>query len=362
MASRRIAIVTDSFLPAVDSTTRTLGHVVDRLIDAGHEVSVIAPGPGLPSYRGAPITRVSTLERPGRQVRAALEKIGPDVVQVSSPGTVGRKALKQASRVGVPSLVVQQAPVPPLLEDLWRQKVAERADRVLVTADWMRGRLGELGVDAPLWRPGVDAAAFTPALRDDWLHGAWSKRKSRPRPLVVVGYVGSLRNQHDVRRLVEAQLPDTRLVVIGDGPQRAWLAERLPRAQFVGNLSTGHLATAVASLDVLLHPGTQQTCAHALREAAASGVPVLAPDCGGAAEVVRPRETGLLYDPRTRSGLREALASLVADQRRGLLGEQGRELALARGWNDAVAELEGHLAELAGPRPGPVEGHPATAA
>ncbi len=66
-----------------------------------------------------------------------------------------------------------------LAADYWRAKVAERADDVLVTAPWMVERAAELGVRASLWAPGVDTDAFTPALRDQWLHGSWSRKASR---------------------------------------------------------------------------------------------------------------------------------------------------------------------------------------
>ena len=95
------------------------------------------------------------------------------------PATLGRKALKWARRQGVPTVVVEQSPVLDLTADYWRAKVADRADRLLVTSHWMRERVAEFGVDAELWAPGVDTAAFTPALRDQWLHDTWSRKRSR---------------------------------------------------------------------------------------------------------------------------------------------------------------------------------------
>src|SRR3546814_8436466 len=231
----------------------------------------------------APVARIRPLDKPGRQVHAALADFAPDLVHVASPGILGRKALKHAERLGAETLVVQQSPVPPLTAEHWLRKVHARADTVVVTCDWMQQRLDTLGVEAPVWRPGVDVAAWNPHLRDDFLHASWSRRNKERTPLAVVGFVGSLHKRHGVRRLVEvASVPGVRLVVIGDGPQRGWLEERLGDAKFLGEVEPGDLATAMATLDVLVHPGEQQTCAHALREASASGVPVVAPRTGGA--------------------------------------------------------------------------------
>ena len=335
----RIALVTETFYPATDGTTTTLKAVADRLVDTGHEVRIVAPGPGIGSYRGCRVVRIRPLEPVGNQVRAALDDFRPDLVHVTSPGTLGRKALKHTRRQGIASVVVEQGPVLDMAADYWRAKVADRADAVLVTSTWMVERMAEFGVTAGLWRPGVDTDAYTPSLRDQWLYDAWSQAKTDG-PRVVVGYVGGLHKRHGVRRLAEvASIPTARLVVIGAGPQRDWLETRAEDAKLVGPLQTGDLTIALPTLDVLVHPGEHETCCHALREAAASGVPVVAPRSGGAPDVVRHLETGLLYDPRDPRDLRRAVTAVVADRHRSLLGRRARELARMRTWTDAVDEL-----------------------
>jgi phosphatidylinositol alpha 1,6-mannosyltransferase len=169
---------------------------------------------------------------------------------------------------------------------------------------------------------------------------------------VVVGYVGSLHKKHGVRRLSElADLPNVRLVVIGDGPERSWLEKKLPDARFTGPLETGDLTIAVPTLDLLVHPGEHETDCHALREAGASGVPVVAARAGGAPDVVRHLETGLLFDPADKRDLRRAVAAVAADKHRRLLGAAGRELVTERTWTDAVDELLAHY-----PSPAPLVG------
>jgi phosphatidylinositol alpha 1,6-mannosyltransferase len=314
--------------------------VVDRLVDTGHDVLVVAQAPGLTTYRGCSVARIQPRELVGTQVRAVLESFGPDLVHVTSPDTVGRKALKHATRLGIRTLTVQQTPVSHLAADRWRSKVAERSDRVLVTAGWMRDRLADLDIPADLWAPGVDTAAFGPQLRDTWLHDSWARAKSKSGPRVVVGYVGSLHRRHGVRRLAElAKVPGTRPVLIGDGPQKPWLRTRLPHAKFTGALETGDLTRAMAALDLLVHPGTEETCCHALREAAASGVPVVAPRAGGAPDVVRSMESGLLYDPTDGAALVRAVSTVAGDRHRALLGRQGRALVCRRDWGVVVDEL-----------------------
>lgn len=346
----RIVLATESFYPAPDCTTTTLKATADRLVDRGHAVRIVAPGPGLASYRGCDVIRVRPLEPTGAQVREAIEGFAPDLVQVHSPRAVGRKALKHAGRAGVPTLVVEQSPVLDLAADYWRAKVAERADRVLVTSPWMVDRAAELGVDAGCWEPGVDPLAFTPTLRDPWLHRSWSRARSGDRR-VVVGYVGGLHKSAGVRRLAAlAALPGIRVVVIGAGPEREWLTRRLPHARFTGPLGIGDLTIAMPTLDLLVHPGEHETDCHTLRAAGAAGVPVVAPRCGGARDVVGHLETGVLYDAADSRDLARAVASVAADPHRQLLGAAGRERALRRTWVDAVDEL----VAAAYPAPAPV--------
>ena len=348
----RIALVTESFYPAVDSTTTTVRQVADHLIDAGHVVLLVAPAPGLAAYRGARIARIASPDtgiRTGAQVRDALAGFAPDLVHVTSPGRVGRKALKHASRLGFPTLLVEQSHVPQAATDPWLRRCRSHADHAVVTTRWMHAELTAAGIEAPpVWSPGVDLAAYGPQLRDERLHARWSRERSPGGPRVVIGHVGGLRRQHGVRRLVEVdRVPGTRLVVVGDGPQRRWLTDRLPDATFTGTLTGGDLSTALASLDVLVHPGEDETDCHVLREATASGVPVVAPASGGTLDAVRHERTGLLYDPADPRDLRRAVATLVADpELRARLGRHGRARAGQRSWRDAVDELVGvHYAE-----------------
>ena len=356
----RTLLVTESFYPAVDGTTTMVKATADRLIERGHDLAIVAPAPGLTTYRHSRVTRVSPLGKPGAQVRDAIDAFAPDAIVVvtpaATPAGLGRRAIKHARARGVSTTVVQTAPVPDLAWEYWRRRIADRADRVVVTAPWLSARMASLGVPTIVWTPGVDPLAFTPALRDTWLHDRWAKVRSVDGPRVVVGFVGSLHKRHGVRALAGlADVPGISPVIIGDGPQRDWLADRLPTARFTGALETGDLTVAMASLDVLVHPGERETCCHALREASASGLPIVAPRAGGAHSWVRPLETGLLYDPEEEHGLVRAVHAVASDSRRDLLGAEGRRRAQARGWDDAVDELVVHLARVAGLAESPVD-------
>jgi phosphatidylinositol alpha 1,6-mannosyltransferase len=232
---------------------------------------------------------------------------------------------------------------------VWSRSVAPRADGVVATADWMVERCRELGApETALWLPGVDTRAFSPTLRDEQLHDSWARARSKAGPRVVVGHAGALKRSHGVRRLADvARVPGGRLVVIGEGKQQAWLATQVPDAKLAGHLAETELATALASMDVLVQPSGVETCGHLIRAGMASGVAVIAPATGGAERILRDGDTGLLHDPRSPGALRKAVATLLADaDLRERIARAARAEAERRDWATALgALLEQHIGD-----------------
>jgi phosphatidylinositol alpha 1,6-mannosyltransferase len=354
----RVAIVTESFLPHVNGVTNTVRHVAERLLQTGHEVLIIAPGPGPSSHHGARVVRVRSLPLPGYRsfslglpdaaVEGTIADFAPDVVHLASPVLLGAVGLRVARRLGVPTVAVYQTDVGafarqygvralPVIER-WVARIHRRSSRTLVPSTSSRTQLAALGVpNLHVWRRGVSLDLFGPGHRSQEQHHRFAQC---PRS-VVIGYVGRLAAEKQVRRLVElADLPGTRLVVIGDGPLRPWLEHRLPEATFTGMLGGQELATAFASLDVFVHPGESETFCQTVQEAQASGVPVVAPATGGPLDLVEHGRTGLLYAPADGPSLRRAVERVADDRllRRSLAREARRHVA-GRTWAHVVDEL-----------------------
>jgi glycosyltransferase involved in cell wall biosynthesis len=102
-----------------------------------------------------------------------------------------------------------------------------------------------------------------------------------------------------------------RLVVIGDGPDRERLrALAGPTVELVGHVDEATKVELLGSARALLAPQVEDF-GIAMVEALAAGVPVGAPDAGGAADIVRTGVTGALYSPYDRHGLSDAVQALL---------------------------------------------------
>ena len=370
----RVAIVSESFLPQVNGVSNSVRHTVNRLLDTGHEVLVVAPGPGVRDYRGARVVRVRSMGLPGYRsfmlglpdtaLERALTEFRPDVVHLASPALLGASGLRAARKLGVPTVAIYQTDLAGFargygvrgadpLVDRFVAGVHKRADRTLVPSLASLTQLDALGVpNLHLWRRGVSLDLFDPDARDEELHARWARpARGEQAQRTVVGYVGRLAHEKQVRRLATvAKVPDTRMVVVGDGPERGWLERRIPDGKFTGLLRGENLARAFASLDVFVHTGTAETFCQTIQEAQASGVPVVAPACGGPLDLVENGVTGLLYDPRDPRALRASVARLVGDPvlRRRLAREAMLSVG-GRTWEQVVDELvDVHYAAVMG--------------
>lgn len=346
----RVAIVAESFLPHMNGVTGSVLQVVRHLEAAGHETLVLAPrAPGsgdadgatlltsipLPSY---PEVRVAVA--PVARIRRVLREFRPDVVHLASPAVLGWQGLVAAERNGVPAVAVYQTDVISYAErygvpgaaPLVASHIARlhrRATLTLAPSSHAERQLTELGVDrVRRWGRGVDAERFAPHKRSE----AWRERTA-PGELVI-GYVGRLAPEKQVADLrAIAGIPGTRLVIVGDGPERARLEALLPGAVFTGFLEGEELAEAMASFDIFVHPGESETFCQTVQEALSSGVPVVATGRGGPVDLVRSSVDGWLYRPGDLDDLRARVLDLVGDDaKRAAFGREARESVASRTW------------------------------
>ena len=363
----RVALLAESFLPHMNGVTGSVLHVLRHLAEAGHETLVIAPKSGdvtadlhgaraellrsvpLPSY---PEVRV-VFARAAR-LGALLRDFDPDVVHLASPFVLGWQGLAAADALRIPTVAVYQTdviayaqkyglPHATALVEGHVARLHRRATLTLAPSSASMHQLESLGIDRlRRWGRGVDAVRFAPTHRDD----TW-RAEVAPNGERIVGYVGRLapeKQVDDLRAL--AGMPNTRLVIVGDGPSRAGLQTAIPDAVFTGHLSGDTLARVMAGFDVFVHPGESETFGQTIQEALASGVPVVATGVGGPLDLVRSSVDGWLYRPGDLDDLRARVSDLVGDEsKRQAFARAARDAVTGRTWSALTDDLVGHYRE-----------------
>lgn len=361
----RVALITECFLPSINGVTNSVLRMLEHLGRRGHQAMVIAPSDprGVPSsYAGFPVRTTASMTLPwypdmrmsttfSVQIEWLLADFAPDVVHLAAPVVLGSKGLAATNRLGLPSVALYQTEVPayaaqygyPAAEPLlWRhlRKVHNTASLTLAPSSYTRDELTDRGFQrVGVWGRGVDTERFNPARRDSHLHQTWA-----PNGEVVIGYMGRLGAEKRVGDLaVLADLPGTRLVIIGDGPERAALESALPNAVFTGMLTGDQLPRQLASLDLFVHPGELETFGQAIQEAQASGLPTIAPRRGGPIDLIEPSHNGWLYTPGDLTDLRSRVADLAGDAfKRAVFGRTARQRTELRSWPQLCDQLLGH--------------------
>ncbi|MBU8859159.1 MULTISPECIES: glycosyltransferase family 1 protein [unclassified Micromonospora] len=369
----RIAIVTESFPPDVNGVAHSVVRAAEHLVARGHEPLVVAPAPAggrrrRVDHHAYPVVRLPSVPLPRYQgFRLAVPSVGltgallghrPDVVHLASPFVLGAAGASVAARHGLPAVAVYQTDVAAYARAYrvgwgeaaaWRRirEIHNSAQRTLAPSTRAASDLINHGVRRIwLWRRGVDAVRFHPARRSEQLRATLATGGE-----LLVGYVGRLAPEKRVDLLAPVtDLPGVRVVVVGDGPARRQLERALPAVRFLGVRRDDALAELYASLDVFVHTGPHETFGQTLQEAAASGVPVVAPASGGPVDLVESGVTGLLVPPDDGAALAAAVAELAADpSRRARYGAAARAAVARRSWDAVGDELIGHYqAVLAG--------------
>lgn len=374
----RVAIVTESFLPSLNGVTTSVCRVLECLRGRGHEALVIAPRPAPSSYAGYAVHGVASVPvrqfpvgLPSGEIEEVLGAFAPDVVHVASPFVLGARGLTAAHRLRIPAVAIYQTDMPSYILQhgrgavgrgaaraawRWVRRMHSTADLTLAPSSAALTDLRAHGIPrTELWGRGVDTALFQPGWRGD--AGTRALRRTlAPSGETLVGYVGRMAPEKELHRLAEvATIPGTRLVLVGEGPSREEVGSILAEAVagtsgrpnrppvFLGRRDGDDLARAYAAMDLFVHTGTKETFGQTLQEAAATGLPVVAPARGGPLDLVDHSRTGLLFDPDEPTALRDCVAHLVGDRvKREAMGAAGRARVADRSWSALTDQLLAH--------------------
>jgi glycosyltransferase involved in cell wall biosynthesis len=369
----RVALVTGSYNFIADGVALTLNRLVAYLESVGVEVLVIAPVAKVPAFdHVGEVAPAPSAPFPFRNdyrlafgltpaLRRRLEAFAPDIVHAATPDWLGYQALTFARARGIPAVASYHTRYETYLKDYglgflsdflteWLKRFYGGFDEVYapspsmidsLIADGFRGNIA-------LWGRGVDTVRFDPAKRS----AAFRARLGSDDETPIIAFVGRLVREKRLDTLgqVSERIShlDHRLLVVGDGPDRAMLEQAAPRAFFTGFLGGEDLATAYASADIFLFPSDTETFGAVTLEAMASGLSAICADATGSRCLVVPGVTGFLAPPgeaQVFAGHVETLVRDTALRRRMAAAARARSLSFT--WEADMASLLARYEALA---------------
>lgn len=229
---------------------------------------------------------------------------------------------------GIPYSFTMHGPTEFFAAHWWRlgEKVA-RASHVAAISHFCRAQLMYLSPPEAWDRIRIVHCGVTPAL--------YGPHEETSAPTVT--FVGRLDSVKGTPLLLEAfgriaaDLPEARLSIIGDGPERAACEARAKelglgaRVVFHGYKSSDEVAQMLRGSDMLVLPSFAEGVPVVLMEAMASGIPVIASQVAGVAELVENGVSGYVIPAGDLDTLTARLRELLADPAlRTRMGAAGR--------------------------------------
>jgi glycosyltransferase involved in cell wall biosynthesis len=219
------------------------------------------------------------------------------------------------------------------------------ADRIVVLSKWSKKRIVDMGglpaAKILVFPSGTDTSLFYPMDKE----AAYQKIGVDPSQHYV-GFIGSFLAHQGIDMLIDAaplileEKPDTRFLLVGDGPMRSVWNETIQKMGlkehfiFTGHVPYREVPDYIGAMDICVaphHRETNQASPVKLFDYMASARPIVASNIEVVEEIIAGCGCAVLIEPDNHEKLAEGILSLLrnpslADE----LGKRGRRMALAR--------------------------------
>ncbi len=347
-----IVFVSETWPPQVNGVAFTVKSLAQGMAAHGHQVEVVRPGASgrdgavdLVRARGVPLPQYPGLlvgMPQGGELRKRWFASRPDAAYIATEGLLGISAMRAANALEIPVVTGFHTRFHDyaahygmgLLAPFVRSRLLQfhrRAQMTLVPTRALAEELTQAGVrHVRRLRRGVDTDLFSPQRRDPALRASWGAAADTP-VLLCVGRIAAEKGLGlalQAFRALQARAPAARMVMVGDGPQRAALATAYPDVLFVGTKHGEELAAHYASADVFLFPSLTETFGNVVLEAMASGLALVAFDRAAVQEHVANGISGLVLPVTDARGFITSAYELSLDaETRRMLGTNARIVA-----------------------------------
>ena len=346
---------------------------------AGHEIVILAPGAEDRVTEVAPGAMIATIAAARfpldrnyhyfddeERLNAALNAWAPDLVEVASPwtsaamvarwqGSAPRALIMHSDPLSAYAYrwlqgLLSRETIDRRFDWYWRhlRRLNRAFDFVISASENLTQRLRDGGVDKARTVPmGVEPGLFSPTLRNAVLRAEMLRQCGLSEDATLLVGLGRMAPEKRWPMVCEAVLASgsshpVGLILIGAGRKRAQVVRSTQRSPHIAVLppvrDRDRLARVVASADALVHGCEAETFCMVAAEGAASGLPLILPNRGGAADHYR-RGQGALYAACDVRDFEARLSGLL-DQ--GLSGHRERAVT----GSITVRTMDDHFRDL----------------
>ncbi len=357
----KIAYFTESLPPLTDGVSNTLVHLIETLeaekVDF-HFYSVVKPEDRPWSDRVTKVVSVPFLLYSYYKVGlpyfdgldSHLNEFKPDLIHIVSPTLLGIYGISTAKKRKIPVVSSYHTHFVSYFSYYGLQGLEKvgwtflqwfysQCAKVYAPSPSAKAELANYDINnVELWRRGINLDRFSARFNNPELRRRIGVDENTP----IILFVGRLVKEKDlddvvaVNKILESKGYSFKQVIVGDGPMRPELEERLPEAYFAGYQHDQDLATWYATADLFLFPSTTETFGNVVLESFASATPAIGVSKGGVQDIINPGKDGYIAKPNDPQDIAQKAAILLADkEKRSRFGRQAQETVLKYSW-DAI--------------------------
>ena len=395
----KIAIICSSFFPVIDGVTIAVYQRLKQLSFLEHRVIVFCPDysaiehiyPDYQQYKGNILPGVEIISLPSnkaialdferdvtiksyRIVTKKLAQFKPDIIHVDEAERLGfcwlkLPGVKYAKQHNIPCVAWFHTNYIDYLDDylhlplglnkLVKQllklvfiKVYNSYDTTLVSSFITEQKVKQLGIKNTLYAEllGCDLAQLELVTKAANYFSQQYNLLNLDNKIKLI-YIGRLTPDkgwdfalQSFAELLPEILDKIAIIIVGDGDLRVEIEHSLkqltPDVYLIGRIEPTAIPELLVNGDIFITNSTKETRGLTVIEAAAAGIPAIAPKAGGVIDTIKDGETGLLYAPQVTEDFIDKLTLLISDRHlRQSMGAKAKQQAQQYSWETTINNL-----------------------
>lgn len=395
----KIAIICSSFFPVIDGVTIAVYQRLEQLSRLGHQVIVFCPDyspiksiyPNYQAYIGSVFPNIEVINLPSSKsialdferdvtiksykiVTEELEKFQPDIIHVDEAERLGvcflkLPGVKYAKQHNIPCVAWFHTNYIDYFDDYFNlplglnklikkilsiifAKIYNAYDLTLVSSSITAQRIKQIGIKniscAELL--GCDISQFnTVKKRVSFYQEQYNlPNLENKTKLIFIGRLTPDKGWNftlkSLAKLPPEILNKITIIIAGDGALKAEIKQTLqqltPNTYLLGRITPQTVPALLTHGDIYITNSEKETRGLTIIEAAAAGIPAIAPRAGGVMDTIQDGETGFLYQPQSQADFLDKLSLLIDDSNlRQSMGAKAKIIAQQYSWQQTVNNL-----------------------